>query len=165
MIACSALMTGSSCLYRTHGLHTYSSARLHGDCEWSLPLLGRSLGVGLTPPNLWITDSTLPSQPLPLNVNQLYSYFHCHPDPWFALYMLNGLQNGFRIGFAHTTSSLVSTVTNHPSAMRGQVSLPIIYGMNYSSVGSLVRFHLRLLLMSTLALLALFPNHIQTSFG
>ena len=39
-----------------------------------------------------------------------------HPDPVFVTYILDGIGNGFRIGFSYSGSPLTSASTNHPSA-------------------------------------------------
>ena len=39
-----------------------------------------------------------------------------HPDQSFANYILDGITNGFRTGFSHTTHKCSRAARNHPSA-------------------------------------------------
>ena len=52
----------------------------------------------------------------PLRVEKLRQEVLTHPDQSFATYVLNGLQNGFRVGFNPTSVSLKLATQNMPSA-------------------------------------------------
>ena len=52
----------------------------------------------------------------PLCLPTWRSCLRTHPDPAFMSYILDGIKNGFRVGFSYSTSPLTSASTNHPSA-------------------------------------------------
>ena len=51
----------------------------------------------------------------PVRVDLLGPYLRAHPDQAYATYIVNCLQNGFRIGFTHGELRLRSRGRNHPS--------------------------------------------------
>ena len=51
----------------------------------------------------------------PVRAELLRPYLEAHPDQAFAMYIANGLVNGFHIGFAHRSAQLRSRNRNHPS--------------------------------------------------
>ena len=54
--------------------------------------------------------------PTPICIPMLASYLCSHPDQCFARFVLNGLTEGFRIGFdAAATRTTGNSVRNHPS--------------------------------------------------
>ena len=53
----------------------------------------------------------------PLNHQAWQLWLNDHPDQAFASYLLDGIANGFRIGFAHNSNDCVPAKTNHPSAI------------------------------------------------
>ena len=55
--------------------------------------------------------------PSPVNLQVLAPYLLSHPDQGFAQYVLNGLQQGFCIGFDRSSSRLRPLGHNHPSLM------------------------------------------------
>ena len=55
-------------------------------------------------------------------MERLRPFIDSHPDAAFASYILDGLSNGFRIGFDYRHSQLRTRGSNHPSALaNGQV--------------------------------------------
>lgn len=62
-----------------------------------------------TPPH-WCTPC-----PSPLILDHLQRFMDHHPDKSFAAYVLNGLHNGFHIGFSRSSLTR-STYHNHPSS-------------------------------------------------
>ncbi len=54
--------------------------------------------------------------PSPINLHLLSSFLCRHPDQVFASYIFRGLRDGFRIGFAHPSHTLVPATGNHPSS-------------------------------------------------
>ena len=52
----------------------------------------------------------------PLN-HQAWQLGNDHPDQVFASYLLDGIANGFRIGFAHESHLCTPPKTNHPSVI------------------------------------------------
>ena len=53
-------------------------------------------------------------------MDKLAPYLASHPDATYAAYLLDGLTNGFRIGFHRQSSQLSSRGSNHPSATVNQ---------------------------------------------
>ena len=58
-----------------------------------------------------------PSYHTPIQVDRLVPFLNSHPDKAFATYILDGLTNGFRIGFNYRHCSLHSCGSNHPSSL------------------------------------------------
>ena len=52
----------------------------------------------------------------PIRVEKLSQEVLTHPDQSFVTYVLDGLQNGFRVGFNPASVSLKSSTQNMPSA-------------------------------------------------
>ena len=52
-----------------------------------------------------------------LSPDQLVPFLNSHPDTAYATYMLDGLTNGFCIGFNYRHCSLHSRGSNHPSSL------------------------------------------------
>ena len=100
---------------------------------WALPLMGIVAGSGhyryradllqleaATPTTalaLW------PRGPTPLRYQALQEALRSHPDPEFTSFILRGLRDGFRIGFAHQSQRLRATNRNHPSSLANPTSV------------------------------------------
>ena len=52
----------------------------------------------------------------PLNLSTWTACLASHPDQAYVKFILDGIANGFRIGFAYSTSICTPASTNHPSA-------------------------------------------------
>ena len=57
-----------------------------------------------------------PYRVCPIRVKKLLQEVLTHPDQSFVTYVLDGLQNGFRVGFNPASVSLKSATQNMPSA-------------------------------------------------
>ena len=53
----------------------------------------------------------------PLKADVWKLWLSYHPDSAFSEYIIQGLTNGFRIGFDHVNHACRSAMCNHPSAM------------------------------------------------
>ena len=60
----------------------------------------------------------------PIRVDKLLQEVLTHPDQSFVTYVLDGLQNGFRVGFNPPSVSLKSATQNMPSASLSHHSQP-----------------------------------------
>ena len=69
----------------------------------------------------------------PIRVEKLRQLVLTHPDKSFVTYVLDGLQNGFRVGFNPASVSLKSATHNMPSAI---FQPSVIDDLNLSNIAS-----------------------------
>ncbi len=66
----------------------------------------------------------------PLSLSAWQTCLALHPDQEYARYILDGIANGFRIGFAYTAlTNRNSATSNHPSANEHPTLYPMAYSM------------------------------------
>ena len=68
----------------------------------------------------------------PIRVEKLRQLVLTHPDQSFVTYVLDGLQNGSRVGFNPASVSLKSATHNMPSAI---LQPSVIDDLNLSNIG------------------------------
>ena len=100
---------------------------------WALPLMGIVAGSGhyryqadllqLEAATLTTALALWPRGPTPLRYQALQEALRSHPDPEFTSFILRGLRDGFRIGFAHQSQRLRATDRNHPSSLANPTSV------------------------------------------
>ncbi len=91
---------------RTPGPRTYPYA-------YTTDLLSIASHINPSPPPL---PPTLCKVTTPLCLAAWEFWLSPHPDRAYAQYLTNGISQGFRIGFAHTTQTCHPARSNHPSA-------------------------------------------------
>ena len=63
------------------------------------------------------TQLPWPPCPTPVSILQLASHLHYHPDTEFARFVLQGMSQGFHVGYSLRSGGLRSSFRNHPSSM------------------------------------------------
>ena len=103
-------------MYTVSALKLYSNPHAHTDkpCyTYTADLLALASHTNPAPP-------TLPHQlaviTTPLNHDAWELWLNYHPDTAYANYILDGITNGFRIGFSYIDHTCTSCKCNHPSA-------------------------------------------------
>ena len=95
-----------ACIHPTH----ISSSQAPPDTD---DLLALAAHVNPHPPKL---PSHLNNIVTPLNLQAWELWLNNHPNQAFTSYILDGIANGFRIGFNHTSHKCSKSTHNHPSA-------------------------------------------------
>ena len=80
---------------------------------YTADLLALQACINPTPPPLAPALSCITT---PLIIDNWSAYLAPHPDRDYVQYIINGINNGFRIGFEYSTVKCMSSKSNHPSA-------------------------------------------------
>ena len=112
MPTCALMPVGPSMPSPTSHSFSLSCANIvNGRYRYTDDLLQLAAATAPQPGHCW------PSYHTPIQVDQLVPFLNSHPDKAFATYILDGLTNGFHIGFNYRHCSLHSRGSNHPSSL------------------------------------------------